>query len=272
VTKRIHELPKLNPDTHPVGGVLLGISRPETIAGITRFAVLLSHYFKALPVAVHVALGERPQDIMDSYTDLEGTRLFELARTEASKLGYPIRTYTEFASGITQGIRRAAEREQPFAAVLGYPSTTQSPDLVADSVSPNFRWPVVLVKLDDSFVFKRVLVPVQDSRDLESIQPVLFALKVVGFKQLTLLESEESGSLNKSRDALGKLTNLMGFCSRIIHESALNEALPAMAIEAAKEHDLIVMKADSLPERITRELQAPFLIIRGDLRSKLGVR
>ena len=45
--------------------------------------------------------------------------MFELARAEAQDLGYPLRSYSEFAADAAAGIRQAAETHGPHVVVLG---------------------------------------------------------------------------------------------------------------------------------------------------------
>jgi len=260
-------LPLFTPDPQPKGCVLVGVSRPETLIGITRIAVLLSHYYKAQPLAVHVAGGASPQDILNAYTDLEGTRLFSLAREEANRLGYSIRTYSEFAPGITEGIRRVAEREKPYVVILGQPFTSRHPDLIADSVSPECQWPVILVRISDAFQFDRVLVHVSSRSETSFLEPVLTALKWIGLRRLTILESEpvedyENRCGTPSLEHLDLSTLGCEVNSRAIPRESILESIS----NSAPDHDLLVMVADPVFPEITQKVQMPFLMVRGDLR------
>ena len=49
--------------------MLFGVSRPDTVIDVTRIAVLLSHYYGAQPIAVHVARGG------DHTSPVEGLRV-----------------------------------------------------------------------------------------------------------------------------------------------------------------------------------------------------
>jgi hypothetical protein len=239
------------------------------LTGITRIAVLLSHFYKAQPLAVHIAGGARPQDILDAYTDLEGTRLFGLAREEANRLGYSLRTYSEFAPGITEGIRRVAEREKPYAVILGQPFTSRHPDLIADSVSPECQWPVVLVRIDDSFQFERVLVHVSSRSELSFLEPVLTALKWIGLKKLTILESEPVKDYeNRCGVPPQEQPDLSALKCEVNSKAITRESILESITGLAPDYDLLVMNADPVFPDIVQSVQIPFLLARGDLRPR----
>ena len=138
--------------SQPEGHVLVGISHPESVVGVTRIAVLMSHYYGALPVAVHVAGGGQPRDFLGFSVDLEGARLFEAARSEATSLGYPLRTYTQFAGRIVAGIQKAVADLKPHAVVLGLPYIYRAPGFsrLVDEVAQGGQRPLILVRLSDA--------------------------------------------------------------------------------------------------------------------------
>lgn len=232
--------PTLTPPTQPDGYVLAGVSRPDTVAAVTRVAVLMSHYYGAQPLALHVALGEKPQ--WEGRVDLEGERLFDLARSEAAALGYPLASYTEFASEIAAGILGAAESVNPRVVVLGHSYGRGSSAFVriADSAG---RYPLIVTRFSRSEDFGRVLVPTAEPADVEPLLPLLSVLEEIG-------------------------------CEVVLHQTTLTADA---VLEAVDDDDLIVLRtadcavepsapscarADQIAERTDR----PILLVRGDLR------
>ena len=183
--------PTLTPPAHPEGYVLFGVSRPDTVVDVTRIAVLMSHYYGALPLALHVALGE--QATWEGRVDLEGERLFELARAEARRLGYPLRSYSEFAAEIASGIKQAAGSLQPRVLILGqsYGRGTHRFARIADSVADDDTWPLILTRFHQIDTFRRAVVALQDPAELSRLLPVLSALEEIGC-HTTVMEGEPS--------------------------------------------------------------------------------
>ncbi len=235
--------PKLTPPAHPDGYALFGVSRPDTVVDVTRVAVLMSHYYGAQPLALHVALGE--QATWEGRVDLEGERLFELARAAARDLGYPLRSYSEFAGEIAGGIRQAARSLQPRVLILGqsYGQGTHRFARIADSVADGESWPLILIRFHSVTSFQRAIVPLENSTELAGLLPVLSALEEIGCRA-TVLEGQSSV------DSI---------------------------VDEANDDDLIVMhtahcgsspNASScrLADELAQQTKLPILLVRGDLR------
>lgn len=237
--------PTLTPPAQPDGCVLFGVSRPDTVVDVTRIAVLMSHYYGALPIALHVALGEEPT--WEGRVDLEGERLFELARTEATSLGYPLRSYSEFAAAIAAGIKRAADSLQPRVLVLGRSYGRGAPGFarIADSVSDGEPWPLILIRFHHADHFGRALVPLANPVELKPLLPVLSVLEEIGCPT-TVLETAPSVDA-----ILGAVANddLI-----VMHTADCGASPSALSCELA----------DELAERT----DLPILLVRGDLRPK----
>jgi len=237
--------PTLTPPAHPEGYVLFGVSRPDTVVEVTRIAVLMSHYYGALPLALHVARGEKPT--WEGSVDLEGERLFELARAEARNLGYPLRSYSEFAAETATGIKQAAESLQPRVLIIGqsYGRGSRGFAHVADLVANGETWPLILLRLHHAQHFARALVPLTDPSELERLLPILSVLEEIGCHTAVL---EKTSSV----DAI---------------------------LDATKDDDVIVMHtADcgssptatscQLADELARRTELPILLVRGDLRPR----
>jgi len=232
--------PVLKPPAQADGYVLFGVSRPDTVVGVTRIAVLMSHHYGAQPLALHVALGEKPR--WEGRVDLEGERLFELARAEAANLGYPLRSYSEFAPEIAVGIRQAAQSVRPRVLVLGHSFGRGAPTLVRIDDSAG-GYPLIVTRIREVDHFERALVPVAKPAETETLLPLLGVLETVGC-QISVQETPPSV------DSI---------------------------LEAAAEGDLIVMgtadcgsspsaQSCKLADELAERTHLPILLVRGDLR------
>lgn len=236
--------PKLTPPAHPDGYVLFGVSRPDTVVDVTRTAVLMSHYYGAQPLALHVALGE--QATWEGRVDLEGERLFELARAAARDLGYPLRSYSEFAGEISAGIRQAARSLRPRVLILGQSFGRGSHRFarIADSVADGESWPLILMRFHGATDFQRAIVPMEDPTELAWLLPVLSALEEIG-------------------------------CHSKVMEG--QPSVDSIIDEAKHDGDLIVMhtahcgsspsaSSCQLADDLAQQTKLPILLVRGDLR------
>jgi len=172
--------PVLTPPARPEGYVLFGVSRPDTVIDVTGIAVLLSHYYGAQPIAVHVARGG--EATWEGRVDLEGERLFEVARAEAKDLGYPLRSYSEFATDTSAGLRHAAESLQPRALVLGHSYSRRTPDFarIVDAVGDGDGWPLILIRFRNLAHFRHAVIPLSTPDEMERLQPILSVLEEIG--------------------------------------------------------------------------------------------
>lgn len=272
--------PKIAPAAHPRGYVVVGVSHPDTAAGVTRIATLLSHYYGALPLAVHVET-EAPQ--LDFWTENaapDAEHLFEQARTEALALGYPLHTESELAEDVVAGILHAVQRVETRALVLGHPFTRRTPAFlrIVDAVARGSECPVVMVKLTGVLHTERILVPISSLEEAAVIQPVVSALALVSEHQLTLLQlvPHESGP-GERKTAEQRLCDVLGrsrLSTNITCETAPAESRVHAILSAAENHDIVVMAASdrvglrrlffgSLAEDVAQQVERPMLLVRG---------
>jgi hypothetical protein len=223
---------------------MVGVSRPGTVAGVTRLAVLMSHYYGAEPVAVHVARGEAPT--WEARVDLQGERLFEIARSEARELGYSLRTYSEFSSDIAAGILRAADDLEPHVLILGESAAggTAWFASIAKTIASSSSWPLILTRFDACSHRGKAIAAVRSSASLERVRPLLDALQVGG-------------------------------CTTVVADSPTADSVRDLATDA----DLVIVSADDDPSvplasagTLAGDLAAgggvPMLMVCGDLRAR----
>lgn len=277
--------PKITPATRPDGHVMFGLSRPESVIDVTRTAVLMSHYYGALPLAVHVAGGGNPTDFLGFSVDLEGERLFEAARSEARKLGYPLRTYSEFAGDTTEGIRQAAVTMRPHAVVLGLPYTFRTPaySQMVNAVAHDGACPVILSRLSGAVDFRRILVLLGDQDELVLLRPLVSAFGFLGEKQITVLlcvsGGIQPGDLARTTQELDTAAASMGFSEQAVCKVVLTESPLQTTFDGTGKHDLVVMSigdqgiesdscSDTLGDVIAQRIDCSILLVRGKLRSQ----
>jgi hypothetical protein len=281
--------PKIAPARRPDGHVLFGLSHPESVIDVTRTAVLMSHYYGALPLAVHVAGGGDPTDFLGFSVDLEGERLFEAARSEARKLGYPLRTYSEFAGDTTEGIRQAAVTLRPHAVVLGLPYSLRAPGFsrMVDAVAHGSGCPVILARLSEAIDFRRILVLLGNQDELARLQPLVRAFGSLGEKQITILlcvsGGIQPGDLARTTQELETAAASMGFSEQAVCKVVLTESPLQTTLNGTGKHDLVVMSigdqgieshscSDTLADVVSQSIDCSILLVRGRLRSRSAKR
>jgi len=273
--------PRLTPAAHPEGSVVFGVSRPDTVVGVTRIAVLMSHHYGARPLVVHVAAGDKPT--WEGAVDLVGERLFEIARAEAETLGYPLRSYSEFAVNVVAGIRQAADALQPHLVVLGQSIARRTTSFarITDAVAAGRTWPLILTKLGGSEPFRSVLVPLTTPSELARLQPVLSVLGEIAAEQTRLLFLVHAATLaadvERQREELTLVADSMSLAGQILYRTALGRSPVEAILEARTENDVVVMNtagdraspsvfSHSLAEEVAQRTDLPILLVRGDLR------
>jgi len=107
--------------------------------------------------------------------------------------------------------------------------------------------------------------------EITLLSPILYALRLVGQQQITLLDLKSSEipseDFGNSKNNIKKAKDSLLFQGQIDYKSTPSRSPLDSILEVAKEHDLVVMKADYLAEKVAQYLTLPFLLIRGELRS-----
>ncbi|UCF35548.1 MAG: cation:proton antiporter [Acidobacteriota bacterium] len=275
--------PKLVPARFPDGYVLFGLSHPGTTTAVTRLATLMSHHFKAAPLAVRIITGEQPDSFWNEEPDRQSRALFSKARLEAGRLGYPLRTDSEYALDTAEGILRVAESVPAQAIVLGHPfSRRVAPfERIVDAVARESICPVVVAKLQGTLEIQRILVPLTDLDEMNVVAPFVSAFgglpgREVHFLRLLPHETPEAERETQSLELESRmqLLHLAGTGSAIGTESRMHSIL-----KEAEQHDLVIMSASgqrglrrvffgSLAEDVALRIEQPMLLIRGGIESR----
>ncbi len=239
--------PKLTAPERTVGTVVFGIGHPQTARGLARVTTLMAHYYGASPLGVHVMVEEEPEDFWGGELDRDTRALFALARAEAASMGYPMAATVEFAPTPAIGLYSVAEAEGAQAIVLGHPLRGTATEFrrVVDEVAREALCPVILVKFAGPLHTERILVPLTSIQDMEPIEPVVAALASVEHHELTLLcmlPPEASGrDGEEARERMGDWIARVGVPAEVSCILARTEARLPAVLEAARDHDILVM-------------------------------
>ncbi len=277
--------PKLKPVAHTGGTVLIGVSHPETAAGLTRVGVLLAHHYAAEPTAVHVATADAADDFWDSAADQEAVALFRQADAEARSLGYPLDTEVEFADEEAHGLLRVAEDMDAQAIVVGHPLSRRVARFgrMVDHVAHEAMCPVVMVRLIGALHTERILVPVSCLEDYLTVRPMVEALGKIEEHEITFLRlmpaecpSPELLKAEKEIESWPQCEEMPGTCSctAVAADSRVHTVL-----NAAANHDVIVMASSgrrglrraffgSLAEDVALQTTKPMLMVAGGMESR----
>ena len=272
--------PRLAPTQRPDGYVLFGLSHPGRAVAMTRLAILLSHQYRALPLAVRVVVGEHQEDFWNSKADPETLNLFQLSRTESEGLGYPLKTYSEFAEETAEGILRAAEAVRAQTIILGHPLARRAPEFarIVDSVARDSQCPVVVAKLTETVRLKRILVPLSAMAEIPIVLPIVSALGVVPGNEITFLRlmPHETSATELEKRAEHLREALGGALARSECRALGTDSRVHAIIDNAAGYDIVIMSATdqrglrrvffgSLAEDVAVRIDRPMLLVRGGL-------
>lgn len=275
--------PPLEPPAHPDGYVLFGLSHPGRAVAMTRLATLLSHQYRALPLAVRVVVGEHQEDFWNSNADPATLNLFQLARTEAKGLGYPLKTYSEFAEETAEGILGAAEAVRAQTIILGHPLARRAPEFarIVDSVARDSSCPVAVAKLTEQVRLKRILVPLSAMTELPIVLPIVSALGIVPGNEITFLRlmPHETSAKELETRAEHVRKALGGSLARSTCRAVGTDSRVHTIIDNSSGYDIVVMSATdqrglrrvffgSLAEDVAVRIDRPMLLVRGGMEQR----
>jgi len=277
--------PKLHPPVHTGGSVVMGLSHPAAVAGLTRIGVLLANHYSAEAMATHVATAQSPEDFWESSYDEEAASLFRIASEEARSLGYPLNTRVEFADEQAHGILRIAEDEDAQAIVVGHPLSRSVARFgrMVDHLASEALCPVVVVRFCGPLHTERILVPLSCMDDYLTVQPVVEALGAIEQHQITLqllMPTEcHPPELRKAEEELNGWPQVSAMpgdvhCRAVAAESRVHDIL-----DATEEHDIIVMASSgtrglrraffgSLAEDVALQTTKTMLMVAGGVESR----
>ncbi len=263
---------KLMPAPAPKGSVIFGVSHQNTVEGLARMATLLAHHFKAQPVAISI---DTMKETSPSSADT--SVLFELAEQEVTSMGYPLHTSELEAESIAKGIVAASKEKDAVTILLGYPfqRTEHNFNKIVEDIASTALCPITIVRFTGILHTERILVPIVNSSDMETVGDTLCALAHIGKHSITMLrllsndvQDQEITDYEKTISAWAIGKNLP-FVKCIVTKS---EARMETIIKEAQTHDLIVMAVSegsgfkkmligSLADDVASNCQRPLLMV-----------
>jgi len=259
------------------GMVVFGISNPATALGVTRIAVLISHYFQAMPRAVHVINTDRSRS--DAENDPWVKDLFRLAKSEAAQLGYPLQADFEVDDDAPRGFLRAAEASNTQIIVLGHPLTKRAPEFerIVDFIAQRSTCPVVIAKFGRSLSTRNILVPVRSLNEISVLTSVFSAMAAAPGKKLTLFYMAPGDTapheLEKIRHQVTRKFSHEKYGREVFIDVTATDSRLHSVIDAARDHDLIIMSVrgggrlrrvffGSLAEDVAQRVDETILLVR----------
>ena len=263
---------KLTPAASPKGAVVFGVSHQSTVNGLARMATLLAHHFRAQPVGVSI---ETANDA--TFMRFDVNDLFEYAAQEARSLGYSLHTSELRAESVAKGIIAEAKEKKALSVLLGYPfhRTESSFNKIVEEISVSISCPIIIVRFTDILHTERILVPIVNSEDLETVGDTLSALSHVGKHTITLLRLLET-EMQEQEIALYE-KNLYNWAAGknlpfAKCKATKTEARLETIIKEAQTHDLLIMAVSegsgikkmllgSLADDVASTCQRPMLMV-----------
>jgi len=239
------EWDSLHPASNSQGVVVFGASHQATSRSLTRLAVILAHYYHALPLCVRVL----PKAERQSRRVSEEAILFDQEKEEARELGYPLETellYDLAASGLAA----ATEYNKGLAVVLGYPlgRNPLSYQKVLDQVAANVLCPVIAVRFVGALSCRRLLVPFLLPDELDELLPFCEAMATAGHPRVTFLQLMSADSTREERELCRTAMeewlelNLVDTETHFVVDAA--ESRLESILTTAQSHDMIVMTTE----------------------------
>ena len=264
---------KLIPPPSSKGTVVFGVSHQSTVNGLARMATLLAHHFGAQPVAVRIdtvkEAGPQPQ--------IDTAALFEYAAREVRSLGYTLHTSEARAQSVAKGIITAAKEKEALAVLLGYPfqRTEYSFNRIVEEVSAAAPCPLIIVRFTGILHTERILVPIVQSADLETVGDTLCALAHVGKHSITLLRLLPADAPDQEAEDHEKKLYAWAAAQKLPFVNCMvskTEARQETIIKEALVHDLLIMGVSegygikkmllgSLADDVAENSQRPMLMV-----------
>jgi len=264
--------PKLSRITPGEGSVLVGASHTATIAGLTRMAALLAHHQRLHLMCAHIRTTTNGIDATET--------IFNLARTAAEEVNYPIDTVIFPAEDVADGLTACARENKSRMLILGCPleGTATGFQKVVDRVAAEADFRIVVIRFSGTLHTEKILVPVTSMAELENLKEVLGGLAAVGDHRITilrLLRSDASDHIIKRiEDKIAQWTRTADLGSPIECRALATDARVEAISEMASGQDFMVMNAGftglkryifgSLASDVARRCHKPMMLVYGE--------
>jgi nucleotide-binding universal stress UspA family protein len=241
-------------------------------------ATLFAHHYAGLPQAVSVqspAAHEKGQGPGNGVA-----ALFSKIRKEVGSLGYEVDTRVIGHESVAGGILAAAHAQKTWAIVLGHPlgGSVNEFKYVVDTVAREAPCPVIVVRFAGVLHTERILVPVIDMEELNTLSGVIHSLSGVGSHAITLLGMVQPDAfeeeVEEAEEALREWVADESLSSSVLCRAVATEARLGAIVDETCRHDLVVMAAThnrglrrlffgSVAEDVAQCCQRPMLIVYG---------
>jgi Kef-type K+ transport system membrane component KefB/nucleotide-binding universal stress UspA family protein len=277
--------PKLTQPDKSEGHVVMGLAHPATAAGITRIGALIGHHYRARPLALHVVTGHGETGFWSNEADRDAINLFRIADGEARSLGCNLDTEVEFTQEVSEGILRVAEEMNAHMIVVGHPLSRNARRFcqIVDGLARDAVCPVVVIRFAGALHTERILVPISGPEDLRIVQPLTCALGAIMEHHITLLrlmppEMREDELAVASAEVM-QWPRVRHIPSRVRCEAVAAESRTHTILQAAEDHDIIVMATSSqrglrraffgsLAEDVALRSKRTMLLVHGGLEAR----
>jgi len=278
--------PKLKPHSRPEGYVIAVIDNPYTAAGVVRIAILLAHYYRADPIALHIpALQPTAEDFWGDSCPVDTGRLFGIARREADALGYELDCHCEIAEDVWSGVLQGTQTYNTQAVVVAHPGPQQGAEFCqgVDGLVREALCPVVALRLAGELHTERILVPITDPDDFTVVYPMVRALAMVMEHRITVLAlmppDTSQSDLDVSEDYLIGWKQCQDMPGQTVYSAVATESRAHHILQAAQHHDIVVMATGmprglrrlffgSVAEDVAVRIERPMIIVRGAMESQ----
>lgn len=267
---------KLVPPVHRAGQVMFGASHVATVAGLTRLATILAHYYHVRPCSVRVL----PEEVGRYYKELsaESDLLFAVEKAEVKTLGYELETAIVHNDSVAEGLLAHANSSETFSIILGHPikGTAKEFQKVVEHVVDRAHCQVVIVRFSGVLHTERILVPISNIDELSILEDMVCALSRIGRHRITLLRvlppDERDTYIEACQQRLKEWSVEIGLDHCVKIKVLTTEARIETIVGEAGEHDLLVMASSlshgleklvfgSLAESVAQQCVKPILIV-----------
>jgi nucleotide-binding universal stress UspA family protein len=236
---------KLEAPPRTEGAVIAGLHHPATAEAVTRVAVLLSHHYGAMPVALRVVSHELPSSLWGE--DDEPLEVLVHAEREAETMGYELHSEVEPAQDVAEGLLRAIRAHGAKALVLGHPEESRAHAFgrIVDAVAARASCPIVVARFVGTLHTERILVPVTGEEGFVSVLPVVQALAAVAEHQVQVLYliPPDSGdaALSQAREELTRWLIQANLPGDVDSRAIATDSRVHTIVTEAERTDIVVM-------------------------------
>lgn len=276
---------KLAAPQSPNGAVVFGASHLGKVAALARISTIIAYHYQARPLMVRVL---SPQHFANGGQTHWRTRaLFDIAEEEVLEMGNILDMEVHHANSVAEGILASAAKNKTWAIILGHPLGRTAPEFtrVVERVASRAACPVVVVRFAGILHSERILVPVVDEAELETVAESVLAMSRVGQHQVTLMrllaEETTKKDVQLARQRLKDWSDALGLKPPVNQVVKTAESRLETILKEADRADMVIMAASqakglsrlffgSLGQDVAEHSIKPVLLVHGRWRERDG--